>query len=216
MKANSREYSWLGRGPRQVLMLAMTVTAVWALRHKLAGQTIAADTTATAAPHLLVDLGARKLYVVQGQDTVRRYDVAIGQNTWPTPRGSFTIRHIIWNPSWVPPDESWAKKKHAEPPGAAANPMKVVKIFFKEPGYYIHGTGDLGSLGAADSHGCLRMDPSDAYALARYIMENGGAPRDESWFWRVIHSRRETKEVYLDNPIALQIVSSIGTVAHAP
>ena len=216
MQAQSKEHSWRARGFRQLWIVALTVTAVWGLRHKLSGQTVAADTTGTGTPHLIADLGARKLYVIRAEDTAHVYPVAIGQNTWPTPRGSFHIRHITWNPSWVPPDESWARKKQPEPPGAAANPMKVVKIFFKEPGYYIHGTGDLGSLGEADSHGCLRMDPSDAYELARYIMENGGAPRDESWFWRVIHSRQETKEIYLDNPIALQIVNSITTLAHAP
>src|SRR2546430_13620071 len=56
------------------------------------------------------------------------------------------------------PNAAWAKKYARQEPGAPANPMKVVKIFFKEPDYYIHGTGDINSLGKAESHGCLRID----------------------------------------------------------
>jgi hypothetical protein len=47
------------------------------------------------------------------------------------------------------------------------------------------------------------MDPDDAYRVARYLMEHGGQPRDESWFWRVLHFRSETKTVYLDRPIVM-------------
>jgi hypothetical protein len=115
------------------------------------------------------------------------------------------IHRIVWNPAWIPPDEPGAKGKKAQPPGAAANPMKLVKIFFKEPDYYIHGTDEIESLGEAESHGCLRMHPDDAYRVARFVMEHGGQPRDESWFSRVLHFRSQTKTVMLDNPIRLTV-----------
>ena len=83
--------------------------------------------------------------------------------------------------------------------------MKVVKIFFKEPVYYIHGTAETGRLGNAASHGCLRMDPEHVAEVARYVMEHGGQPRGESWFWRVLHFRSEEKPVYLKNPIPLTV-----------
>ena len=152
-----------------------------------------------------VDLSQRKLYIESSDDTLESYDVAVGRGSMPTPQGSYSIRKIIWNPSWVPPDQAWARDKSPQRPGAKANPMKLVKIFFREPAYYIHGTGELESLGSAASHGCLRMDPDDAYRLARYLMDHGGSPRDENWFWRVLHFRRETKTVYLDNPIPMTV-----------
>ncbi|HYD54796.1 MAG TPA: L,D-transpeptidase, partial [Gemmatimonadaceae bacterium] len=74
-----------------------------------------------------------------------------------------------------------------------------------EPDYYIHGTGDTGSLGTAASHGCLRMAPGEAAELGQYIMEHGGSPRDESWFRRIFRFRSQTKVVYLDNPVPLTI-----------
>jgi murein L,D-transpeptidase YcbB/YkuD len=153
---------------------------------------------------LSASLAERKLYIHDGAGTLA-FDVAVGKDAKPTPTGTFTIRKIVWNPAWVPPDEKWARGRAPQPPGAAKNPMKVVKIFFQEPDYYIHGTDDVESLGAAASHGCLRMHPDDAYRVARYLMEHGGQPRDESWFARVWHFRSETKTVYLDNPVPLTI-----------
>jgi lipoprotein-anchoring transpeptidase ErfK/SrfK len=140
-----------------------------------------------------------------GDETIESYSIAIGKDSKPTPAGDFKIRKIVWNPAWIPPDEKWARGKKPEAPGAKANPMKLVKIFFREPDYYIHGTGDLESLGDAASHGCLRMDPDDAYRVARDIMEHGGQPRDENWFWRVLHFRSETKTVYLKQPIPIRV-----------
>ena len=157
---------------------------------------------------LRADLGARMLFVQRGDSTLKTYAVAVGQDEYPTPVGNFTITKIVWNPGWrPPPDAEWAKGKTATRPGDPKNPMKVVKIFFQDPDYYIHGTGDVESLGSAASHGCLRMDPTEVADLAKLIMEHGGQPRDENWFWRILHSRREEKVVYLDNPVSLTIAN---------
>ena len=165
------------------------------------------DHVVTSDPplHVTADLGARKLYLQVGDKTIESFPIAIGRDSKPTPRGEYRIRKIIWNPAWNPPDSKWAKGKKPQPPGAKGNPMKLVKIFFKEPDYYIHGTDDLESLGEAESHGCLRMNPDDAYQVARYLMDHGGSPRDENWFWRVLHFRSQTKTVYLDNPIEMTV-----------
>ncbi|MGH7650566.1 MAG: L,D-transpeptidase [Gemmatimonadaceae bacterium] len=167
----------------------------------------AADSADDAAPlSLQAQLGARILTVKVGDEKVKTYAVAVGQDRYPTPIGAFEIQKIVWNPSWTPPpDSKWAKGKTAKGPGDPGNPMKVVKIFFNDPDYYIHGTDDTDSLGDAASHGCLRMAPDDVADLARLIMEKGGQPHDENWFWRIMHFRRQEKVVYLDNPIPLTI-----------
>ena len=155
--------------------------------------------------HLEVDLSRRELKVYDGDEEAATYGVAIGSKKYPTPTGSYSIRKIVWNPAWVPPDRDWAKGKEPQDPGAPANPMRAVKMYFKEPAYYIHGTNAPESIGDAASHGCLRMEEGDAANLARYLMEHGGQPRDESWFWRVLHFRSESKTVYLDSPVSLTI-----------
>src|SRR2546423_7751653 len=155
---------------------------------------------------LHADLRSRMLTVMSGGQPIKTFQVAVGQPRYPTPPGTYTIRKIVWNPSWhPPPDSKWAKGKTAKVPGNPDNPMKVVKIFFKEPDYYIHGTDDVESLGSAESHGCLRMDPDEVAELAKLVMTEGGQPREENWFWRIIHFRREEKVIYLDNPVSITI-----------
>ena len=157
--------------------------------------TILLTTLLLAAPDSSADSGGtislaastkKNILVVRvGGKDVKTYNVSVGTKKYPTPSGTFRINHIVWNPAWVPPDKPWAKGKSATPPGHP-NPMKVVKIFFQEPDYYIHGTDDEESIGEAASHGCLRMRVTDAYDLARYLMTQGGAPHDDAWFDQVI------------------------------
>src|SRR5687767_12621554 len=92
-----------------------------------------AEEAAVNGVSLEVDLSERQLHVMEGGEVVRSYPVAIGKPSYPTPKGSFNIRRIIWNPRWVPPDSKWAKNKTAKGPGEPGNPMGRVKIFFSEP-----------------------------------------------------------------------------------
>jgi lipoprotein-anchoring transpeptidase ErfK/SrfK len=154
--------------------------------------------------HINVDLSERKLYLKEGTEVVRAYEIGVGQPAYPTPEGNYTVRRIVWNPPWTPPDAAWAAGKEPQAPGASQNPMKVVKIYFNEPDFYIHGTGSVSSLGGAVSHGCLRMAPEDAANLARYLMEHGGEARDASWFQHV-ESSNETETVMLDNGIPMHV-----------
>jgi murein L,D-transpeptidase YcbB/YkuD len=158
-----------------------------------------------APVRLAANLSAKELTVVAGNGALRTFKVAIGAAPYRTPTGTYNIRKIVWNPSWIPPDSKWAKGKTAKGPGEPGNPMKVAKIFFREPDYYIHGTAELNSLGTADSHGCLRMSPDDVAELAQFLMENGGQAREEGWFSRVIHMRWKTHTVTLSQPVVLTI-----------
>jgi len=158
----------------------------------------------TAGVYMVADLSDKILYV-HGTDSVAMYDISTGKDNYPTPTGNFKIRKLTWNPSWTPPDSKWAAKKKPAGPGDPKNPMKVVKIFFKEPDYYIHGTADVASLGYSESHGCLRMHPDDVMQVGMWVMENGGQPQEENWFWRLLHSRREEKVVYLSKPVPIRV-----------
>jgi lipoprotein-anchoring transpeptidase ErfK/SrfK len=154
--------------------------------------------------HINVSLADRKLYLKDGDAIVQAYAIGVGTDEKPTPQGDYSVRRVVWNPPWVPPNEAWAADKEPQSPGAPLNPMKVVKIYFSEPDYYIHGTGSVSTLGGAVSHGCLRMAPSDAAALARYLMEHGGAERDPSWFQQV-QSSNETEIVMLGMGIPMHV-----------
>jgi lipoprotein-anchoring transpeptidase ErfK/SrfK len=175
----------------------------------LAGDEMAPATApAPAGPlRLEVDVSQRTLRVIEGDEVVRSYPVAVGASSHPTPRGRFSIHRIVWNPRWVPPDAGWARGKTAKEPGDPENPMGRVKLFFSEPDYYIHGTENQASLGRAESHGCVRMANSDVVELAKLVMEHGGQPRPQSWFHRILNVVRSTSEVRLSDPVTVIVAS---------
>ena len=147
----------------------------------------------------------KKILVVRiGGTEMRRYSVAVGTKAKPTPMGQFTVKHIVWNPSWHPPDEKWAKGKKPAGPGDPKNPMKIVKIFFQEPDYYIHGTDAEDSLGLAASHGCIRMAQEDVYKLARYLQDHAGAAKSDDWYAQVINGS-QSQSVILPRSVPLAI-----------
>jgi lipoprotein-anchoring transpeptidase ErfK/SrfK len=147
----------------------------------------------------------KKILVVRiGGTEVRRYSVAVGTRAKPTPMGQFTVKHIVWNPPWHPPDASWAKGKQAAGPGDPKNPMKIVKIFFQEPDYYIHGTDAEDSLGSAASHGCIRMAQEDVYKLARYLQDHDGAAKPDEWYAQVINGT-QSQSVILPKGVPIAI-----------
>ncbi|MFN2564681.1 MAG: L,D-transpeptidase [Gemmatimonadaceae bacterium] len=166
----------------------------------------ATELPAANGVRLRASLSQKRLVIEDGGQVVREFGIAVGLPSNPTPRGNFLIRRMIWNPAWIPPKSPWARGKRARQPGDPNSPMQAVKIFFKEPYYYIHGTNDPKSIGSAASRGCLRMTPEDAAELGAYLMEHGGQPREESWFRRVFRFGRSTV-IHLNNPIPLTITA---------
>ncbi|HET7234474.1 MAG TPA: L,D-transpeptidase [Longimicrobium sp.] len=154
---------------------------------------------------LLVDLSDRTLYALSGREVVRSWPVSVGQEGYNTPAGQYTIGHMIWNPRWVPPSSDWARDHKPEPPGAISNPMGRVKMFFREPDLYIHGTYLPSSLGNARSHGCIRMRNIDAVELARVVMIQGGSDRPQEWYDRAVAVADTSREVQLRTPVRLRV-----------
>jgi lipoprotein-anchoring transpeptidase ErfK/SrfK len=166
---------------------------------------VARPVTRVADFSLLVDLSDRMLYVKSGAQVIRRFPVSVGQDGYPTPAGVYRIGHLIWNPRWVPPASSWARDRHPEAPGSPGNPMGRVKLFFREPDLYIHGTGLPSSLGRARSHGCIRMRDVDAVELARMVMVHGGAVRSQEWYEATIARADSSREVSMARPVVLRV-----------
>ena len=155
---------------------------------------------------LEVDVSERTLTVLEHGEAIRTFDVTVGTSRHPTPTGRYTIDWIVWNPSWNPPNSDWARGKKPIGPGPD-NPMGRVKMFFRQPAYYVHGTVRDDQIGEAASHGCVRMRNDDVIELAQLVMEHGGEPREPNWFKRVINRFRDTREVTLDAPVPVMIES---------
>ena len=161
--------------------------------------------TAHAQIHIDVTLGGKTLDVRDASNKLlATYQISPGMPKHPTPPGSFSVKKIVWNPAWVPPKAGWAKGKKATAPTDPKNPMKVVKIFFKEPDLYIHGTGDEQLLGDPASHGCIRVSAADAYALAKLVQQSGGAPQEDAWYQNVIDGGKSVT-VVVPKPVPVRI-----------
>ena len=103
-------------------------------------------------------------------DILERFDIAVGAKGYNTPRGMYRINSKVKYPAWTMPDSEWVPEelRGTVIPGAAeANPLKERWMGVTEPeeGVGIHGTGELGSIGLAVSHGCIRMRPTDVVEL---------------------------------------------------
>jgi len=96
---------------------------------------------------------------------VKTYNVAVGSAGYPTPSGRFAIQNKQVDPVWNVPNSDWAGDLAGRsiPPGPQ-NPLKArwMGIY---GGAGFHGTADIGSIGSAASHGCVRMAIPDIIDL---------------------------------------------------
>lgn len=153
-----------------------------------------------------IELLRKQLLAVHPEGQVDTFRVSVGSKYHPTPQGEFAIRRIEWNPSWTPPKSAWARDRRPAAPGAPDNPMGRVKMLFKHPTYFIHGTNEPEVVGHVASHGCVRLRDEDAVRLARMVMRHGGAERPDSWFERVLARVRSTETVRLARPVPVRVV----------
>lgn len=154
---------------------------------------------------LQISISQRQLYVLEGEDTLKRYAVAVGKQGYPTPEGDFEIHQIDWNPDWTPPESDWSKDETYKRPGEPGNPMGRARIIYKMP-YTIHGTTDLESLGEAESHGSVRMANAEVIELGRFLMERTGTNRSDEWFNRVLTDSTTMESVKLEKTVPLKNV----------
>jgi len=92
----------------------------------------------------------------KGMRVARRFGVATGQASYPTPLGSYEIATKQRDPWWRPPDSEWAEGAEPIPPGPG-NPLGTRWMGLSAPAVGIHGTPDAASIGYSASHGCIRM-----------------------------------------------------------
>ena len=170
----------------------------------IADSGVAAMPTDTAgAMRVEVDISARKAYVSRG-GAVDTIAVAVGSQRWPTQTGEWTIKQVVFNPEWVPPDESWADEREPRQPGDPKNPLGRAQLVYDAP-RSIHGTNAPASIGTATSHGSIRMRNEDILRLAREVLVAGGAPKDDAWLQRAESNRTEKQIVDLPRPVAIRV-----------
>ena len=116
--------------------------------------------------YLTVDRSSYQLKLWRDLELAETYTVAIGAVGFDTPAGLYSIQNKAVDPVWNVPDSDWAGDLAGTtvPGGVPENPLKERWLGIYN-GAGIHGTDDIGSLGSAASHGCVRMAIPDVIEL---------------------------------------------------
>lgn len=99
---------------------------------------------------ITIDLGARRLYLKQGERTLRSFPIAVGDPQTPTPVGRWLIVQKVINPGG-PFGSRW------------------MRLSIPWGGYGIHGTNAPSLIGQPVSHGCIRMRNPDVEWLYNQV-----------------------------------------------
>ncbi|MGZ8377062.1 MAG: L,D-transpeptidase [Gemmatirosa sp.] len=190
-----------GMAPATALPATPTTAAESAAMAMTAG---GATTVLLSDMRLEVDLAARQLHVFKGDRRVASHPVAVGSPEWPTKTGEWRVTQVVFNPEWIPPDESWAEQRERREPGDPKNPLGRAQLIY-DPPRTIHGTNEPASIGKAVSHGSLRLSNEVIVPLARQAMEEGGVAKDEAWFRRVQANPSQKEIVDLVRHIPIRV-----------
>ena len=134
-----------------------------------------ADLAEQYPTYITVNRSTFELTLWENLEPVKTYTVAIGAQGFDTPVGTYSIQNMAVDPPWSVPDSDWAGDLAGTvvPGGVPENPLKARWMGIYD-GAGIHGTDDVGSLGSAASHGCVRMAVPDVIEL--YDQVDVGTP----------------------------------------
>ena len=125
---------------------------------------------------VIVDTGARYLYLVQPGGRAMRYGIGVGREGFAWSGSA----HIGWKaawPKWTPPAEMIERRPELEKwsaenggmPGGVDNPLGARALYLVANGqdtlYRLHGTPQWNSIGTAASSGCIRLINQDVIDL---------------------------------------------------
>jgi lipoprotein-anchoring transpeptidase ErfK/SrfK len=111
---------------------------------------------------VVVDLAARRVQVYRAGHVVRTFQAVVGKPSTPTPSGEFFVEETL---------QMSAGEAGGPFALALSARSEVLQEFEGGPGQIgIHGRNDLGgTLGAAESHGCIRLATASIGWLAARI-----------------------------------------------
>ncbi|HEY8579833.1 MAG TPA: L,D-transpeptidase [Beijerinckiaceae bacterium] len=141
---------------------------------------------------IVVDPGARHLYLVMANGRALRYGVGVGREGYGF-RGAATIARKAEWPRWTPTPNMIAEDPEKNGPwargmeGGLHNPLGARALYLyvgsKDTLYRIHGTNEPDSIGHSVSSGCIRLFNHDIIDLyertpigARVVVRSAAPP----------------------------------------
>ncbi len=110
---------------------------------------------------IVISISDRQLALVDNGQVIKKFPVAVGKQSTPSPSGDFTIVNRTEDPTY------YHKGKVIKP--GKSNPLGSRWMGLSQKGYGIHGTNVPSSIGKAASHGCFRMAKKDVEELFKLV-----------------------------------------------
>jgi lipoprotein-anchoring transpeptidase ErfK/SrfK len=111
---------------------------------------------------IVVSLSQRRVRLYDGEKLEVTYRCAIGTPSHPTPQGEFEVVQKRYMPTWVnPAPNGWGASMPKRIAPGPSNPLGTRALNLSASGIRFHGTTNIGSIGTAASHGCMRMRRGD-------------------------------------------------------
>ena len=120
---------------------------------------------------IVIDTSERRLYLIQGKGSARRYGIGVGRVGFQW-KGTHKITAKKVNPDWTAPPEMIARQRDVPrhmKGGDPENPLGTHAMYLGSTLYRIHGSPDPNSVGEAESSGCFRMRNTDVIDLYRRV-----------------------------------------------
>jgi lipoprotein-anchoring transpeptidase ErfK/SrfK len=110
---------------------------------------------------IVISTSDKTLTLIVNGAVAKKFDVAVGKPSTPTPEGEFHIITRLVNPTYYGPNGVVAPGRN--------NPLGTRWMGLSAKGYGIHGTNAPASIGKAASHGCIRMRQADLEELFELV-----------------------------------------------
>jgi lipoprotein-anchoring transpeptidase ErfK/SrfK len=139
---------------KRYLLAAVVAVTIWGIQNASAQAVKVEDRIKRV---VVVSIPDRKLAVLEGNDVIATFPVAVGAAATPSPTGEFEIVSRVANPTYYHPGTVI--------PSGKGNPVGTRWLGLSRKGYGIHGTNAPRSIGLAASHGCIRLGNHDMEKL---------------------------------------------------
>lgn len=144
------------------------------------------------ADKIVINLAARSLAAIRGNQKVALYPIGPGKTSTPTPTGYYKVIDKEVNPTWTDPGDA-----SASIPSGPSNPLGYRWIGIGG-NYGIHGTNHPDSVGHYVSNGCIRMHEEDVEKI--YDMVEVGTPVEITYNRIVVEKTPDDQIAYYIYP----------------
>jgi lipoprotein-anchoring transpeptidase ErfK/SrfK len=160
---------------------------------------------------IVVNAPAYRMDLFENGKLIKTYRIGIGYPEFPLPVGERTANTIIFNPTWIPPDEPWVESPSSQvkvgqevAAGSELNPLGLVKIPIGLPSL-IHGGKAPSQLGGFASHGCVGLTNAQAIDFSRRLAALGGVEITNQQIAKFQKNRSQTKNITLQSPVLVEL-----------